>query len=272
MKIDGIQIQRDKNDGINDIVKGVSIDLKRKTKFPVEINITNDLDKAIEKVKKFVESYNKFIDYHRSLVKSDRVNKPGGHYRSKNGRQKRRKNGLFVGDMSMISLESRIKRTVNNAYPNMADKPIKIMAQLGVSTGKVNSVWDKIKAGKLVIDETLLKKKIVDNPEGVRMFFGSDSDGDKRPDTGMAYTLVNNLRPYISSGKNIIATKIDSENTSIKMASDRIERKEMHIKRKEESLRKKFGAMERAISGTNSTKNWMKQQFGGGGGGGKYSK
>ncbi len=263
IKIDGIEIVRDKNRGITDAVKGVTLDLRRASKRTVELNITHDVEKAIKKIETFVTAYNKYLSYHKYLIKTDRTSKPGDYSTGPMGRKKRRKNGLFVGDMTIMSLENNVRRTVNNAYTSMATKPIRILPQLGVSTGKINSSWQKIKEGKLVVDKAQLKKAIIENPEGVRMFFGADSDGDRRPDTGMAFTLVRNLRPYIMSGKNIIRTKIDLENNSIKLVNERIERKQMHIKKYEEKLRKKFTAMEKAISGSKATKNWLNNQFGG---------
>jgi flagellar hook-associated protein 2 len=131
-----------------------------------------------------------------------------------------------------------------------------------VSTGKINAAWESIKMGKLVIDEPLLTKTIRENPEGVLYFFGSDTDGDNRMDTGMAYKLEKVLKPYVMSGSNIISNKIQLETTSIKLANERIKRHQDHLAKYEEKLRKKFSRMERSISESKYQKNWMNQQFG----------
>ena len=122
--------------------------------------------------------------------------------------------------------------------------------------------WETIQQGKLVIDEAELRKAIIENPEGVRMFFGSDYEGDNRVDSGMAFSLVRTLTPYISFGKNIIETKIELEDNSIKLANERIQRHEAHLKQFEEKLKKKFAAMEKSISGSKSQQNWLNQQTG----------
>jgi len=176
--------------------------------------------------------------------------------------------GLFVGDMTMMRLESTLRMTVTGAYPNGADRPIKMLAQMGVTTGAVNAAWESIKSGKLVIDEPMLRKAIMENPEGVLMFFGSDTDGDDKPDEGMAYKVTYVLKPYIQPGKNIIAAQIENEDSSIKIADDSIKRHEDHLRKYEEKLRTKFAHMEQAISETNAQKQWMKQQMGGMSGGG----
>ncbi|HNX23261.1 MAG TPA: flagellar filament capping protein FliD, partial [Spirochaetota bacterium] len=155
------------------------------------------------------------------------------------------------------------------AYPSREEKPVKMFNQMGVSTGKINSSWQTIKEGKLVMDEDELRKVILENPEGVKSFFGSDTDGDNKIDNGMAYTLVKTIDPYISSGKNIIATKIEFEDDSIKMANEKIKQQETHLKSFEEKLRKKFATMEKSISGSKAQQNWMKGQMGGNSGGGE---
>lgn len=259
LKVEGLEIERDRNEGLSDVIKGVTLNLKRKSEYPVELKVSPDLDKPVLKIKEFVDSYNKYIDLHKALTKAVKVEKPGES-------DKLQESGLFMGDMALVRLENSLKTTIGASYPARVDKPVKMFNQMGVSTGKVNSSWDSIKEGKLVVEEDELRRVIVENPDGVKEFFGSDIDGDNRTDNGMAYTLVKTLNPYISSGKNIIESKIDFEDNSIKMANERITRQELHIKQFEEKLRKKFAVMERSISGAKSQQNWMKNQMGGGGG------
>lgn len=259
LKVEGLEIERDRNEGLSDVIKGVTLNLKRKSDYPVELKVSPDLDKPVLKIKEFVDSYNKYIDLHKALTKAVKVEKPGES-------DKLQESGLFMGDMALVRLENSLKTTIGASYPARVDKPVKMFNQMGVSTGKVNSSWDSIKEGKLVVEEDELRRVIVENPDGVKEFFGSDIDGDNRTDNGMAYTLVKTLNPYISSGKNIIESKIDFEDNSIKMANERITRQELHIKQFEEKLRKKFAVMERSISGAKAQQNWMKNQMGGGGG------
>ena len=261
LKIDGLEIERDKNDGLTDVVKGLTLSLKKKSENPVELKTIQDIDKPIQKIKVFIDSYNSYMELNKNLTKTVKVDKPGQS-------EKLDESGIFVGDMMLVRLENSIKTTVGGAYPSREDKPIKMFNQMGVSTGKPNSSWETIKEGKLVMDEDELRKAILENPEGVKSFFGSDTDGDNKTDNGMAYTLVRALDPYISSGKNIIATKIEFEDDSIKMANEKIKKTEVHLKSFEEKLRKKFAAMERSISGSKAQQNWMKGQMGGNSSGG----
>jgi len=83
----------------------------------------------------------------------------------------------------------------------------------------------------------------------------------------MGYMVENLLKPYVSTGKNLIASKIELEDTSIKSADDRITRHQEHLKKYEEKLRKKFATMEQSISGAKSQGDWMKNQMKGAEGG-----
>ncbi|HRX47963.1 MAG TPA: flagellar filament capping protein FliD [Spirochaetota bacterium] len=259
LKVEGLEIERDRNEGLNDVIKGVTLNLKRKSEYPVELKVSPDLDKPVQKIKDFVETYNKYLELHKALTKAVKVEKPGES-------EKLQESGLFMGDMALVRLENSLKTTIGASYPARVEKPVKMFNQMGVSTGRVNSSWESIKEGKLIVEEDELRRVIVENPDGVKEFFGSDIDGDNKTDNGMAYTLVKTLNPYISSGKNIIESKIDFEDNSIKMANERITRQELHIKQFEEKLRKKFAVMERSISGAKAQQSWMKNQMGGGGG------
>ncbi len=254
INVDGIDITRDRNNGISDIIEGVTLDLKRPSDRTVSIDVSHDYEACIDKIKKFVESYNKYLDFHAQLIKTEKINKPGE--KTREGR------GPFVGDMSIVRIESSLRRVVNSAYPSKAEKPVKMFPEMGVNTGDINADWESIKQGKLLVDETKVQETLRANPEGVKDFFGSDNDGDNRTDNGMAFTVVNTLKPYLSTGKNIITSKMDLEDENIKLANDRIERQEDHVKNYEEKLRKKFSAMEQSISGSKAQQNWLKQQTG----------
>ncbi len=258
LKINGVDIVRDKNTGISDAIEGVTLNLRRASEHPVTITIESNTKNAIEKVKKFIEAYNSYLDFSAELTfveRSGRDESPG---------RKNMKTGLFIGDMTILRLENTVKTSVTNAYPSKAEEPIKVITQLGISTGALNADWETIKTGKLVLDENKLSEVVASNPDGVKEFFGSDTDGDTRIDNGMAYKLQQALKPYTMPGKNIIQAKIDYESGSIKLTDERISRHQEHLRQYEDKLRRKFSSMERSISGSKAQGNWLKQNMGGG--------
>lgn len=258
INVDGIDIVRDKNTGIADAVKGLTLNLKRASDHPVTLTIEANTKNASEKLKKFVDSYNAYLEFSGELTVVERAN------RTDKASRKSAKTGMFVGDMTILRLENTIKTAINSAYPSKAEEPIKILNQLGVSSGALNAEWETIKTGKLTLDEAKFSEVLVANPDGVKEFFGSDTDGDTRVDNGFAYKLQQILRPYVMSGKNIIQARIDYETDAIKLTDERISRHQDHLTQYEDKLRRKFSAMERAISGSKAQGNWLKQNMGGG--------
>jgi flagellar hook-associated protein 2 len=258
MKVDGVDIERDKNEGIVDVIKGVTLNIKGANENEkVILTIDNDIDKAIGKIKKFVEVYNKYLEMHSQLTRSVKTEKPDDFDKVKSD------SGLFVGDMTLVNLQNQLRTTVSNAYPSRTERPIRIFSEVGVSTGAINSAWETIKEGKLVVDEDKLRTQIVENPAGVRDLFGSDNDGDNRIDNGLGYTVEYVLDPYVRPGKNIIAAKISYQDDEMKNTDERIARLQEHVKSYEQKLRTKFANMEKAVSGAKSQKEWLKQQSGG---------
>ncbi len=256
IELDGVELVRDKNNNINDIIKGVELTLKRSSNDPVTLTIEPDIEKSVDKIKKFVKAYNDYLDLNGKLTRTTNIVKPDNFAKSKNDI------GLFVGDMTILRLENSLKTAIGDSYPSRNENPIKILVQTGISTGAINAEWESIKEGKLVIDEAKLKNTIENNPGGITDFFGSDTDGDSRIDNGLAYRIETYLRPYLMSGRSVIANKIDVENESIKSTDNRIDRHKEHLKKYEEKLRIKFASMEKSVNETKSQGNWLKMNMG----------
>jgi len=255
MKVDGVEVVRDRNDNLTDVLKGVTLSLKGVSERPVSITVEPDIGNAIDRIKKFVESYNNYLEFTKALTKAVKVEDAGEYRNSLSGK------GLFMGDLTLLRLENTLKSTISNAYPNRMEEPIKMITQMGISTGAINADWETIKEGKLLVDESKLKEVIMDNPDGVAEFFGSDNDGDNRVDNGLAYQVNYILKPFSASGKSIIQSKIDLEDNSIRMTSERIERRREHLKKYEAKLRSKFAAMEKALTGAKKQQKWMELQM-----------
>ncbi|TFH38629.1 MAG: hypothetical protein E4G96_10220 [Chrysiogenales bacterium] len=263
ISVDGIEVTRDRNDNLTDIIKGVTLTLKRVSTEEVKLAVEPGADSGVEKIKKFIEDYNRYLEFNQTITKAGKSEKPGEYKNTIT------ETGLFVSDMTLVRLQGSLSMVINGAYPGGGEEPIRLLTQMGVSTGAINAEWETIKTGKLVVDEASLRRAITENPDGVAAFFGVDTTGDDKMENGMAYKVVYVLRPYVSSGKNIIAAKLELEDNSIRLADESIKRHEDHLKKYEDKLRTKFGRMEQAITQTNSQQQWMKNQFGGGSSGQK---
>lgn len=258
-KIDGVEVSREKNDNITDVMKGVTLNLKgANPKKTVNLKVDHDFDKAKKKINEFLENYNNYVKFHTELTKAAITKKAGDYKEAKS------QHGIFVGDMTLMRLRNSLATAVGSAYPSRADKPIKLLSDAGISTGKVNASWEDIKKGHLQLEEEKLIDKIKKNPEGLKDLFGADTDGDNRVDSGFGFRMNFLIKPYIKSGKNIIASKIELQDDSIKRSNERIVKLERHVDAYEKKLKKKFANMEKVMSGAKAQRNWMNQQQKGG--------
>ncbi|MCU0821016.1 MAG: flagellar filament capping protein FliD [Spirochaetes bacterium] len=257
LNVDGIEVVRDKNSELNDIIKGLSISLRGVSGNPIIITVEPDLEKSINKIKGFVKAYNDYLEINKSLTRAEKTSKPDDYNNIKD------KSGLFVGDMTILRLENYLKRSVGEAYPSRASTPVKILSQTGVSTGEVNAEWESIREGKLVVDEDKLRNVVSENPDGVTEFFGSDTDGDSKIDNGLAYRMEYILKPYLVAGNNVLVSMVKLEEGNMSGIDEKINKHKDHLKKYEEKLRIKFTAMERSISGSKAQRAWMQNQLGG---------
>ncbi|MCL1910949.1 MAG: flagellar filament capping protein FliD [Leptospirales bacterium] len=264
--VDGTEVSRDRNTELSDVIKGLNLNINSVSQSPVIIKVEQDIEKSIDKIKIFVESYNRYVDLHLNLTKVDvsksKTFKPAEFKKRENDYIKNEnQNGLFVGDATITRLDNSLRAIISSSYPNRAENQIKVLSQIGVSTGNSNSVWSSIKEGRLVIEEETLREVVSENPEGVRMFFASDTTGSGKEDGGLAFNMVKQLDAYVGSGRNIISTRIGLENDSIKSTNERITRKEDQVRQYQNKLKAKFSTMEKAVSGANAQKTWMNQQM-----------
>ena len=257
LNVDGIEIIRDKNSELNDVIKGLSINLRGVSERPITLTIEPDIEKSVNKIKGFVKAYNDYLELNKGLTKAEKTSKLNDYNNIKD------KSGLFVGDMTILRIENYLKRAVSEAYPSRASNPIKVLSQTGISTGEVNAEWESIQEGKLIVDENKLNNLIAENPEGITEFFGSDTDGDNKIDNGFAYRMEYVLKPYLVSGNNVLVSMVKLEESNISGIDDKINKHKDHLKKYEEKLRSKFTAMEKSISGSKAQRAWMQGELGG---------
>ena len=131
------------------------------------------------------------------------------------------------------------------AYGAGDEFPVKLLSQLGISTNasSSSSIDSSRLRGYLEIDEKILEKALQDNIEGVKSFFGFDSDGDVIVDSGLAYSIYEYLNPYTQRG-GIFFTRMTGVEDKIKAIEKKIIVYDKKLAQKEAELKRKYGAME----------------------------
>ena len=240
--VDGIRIEKESN-VIDDVIKGVTLTLKKETKQEETLSIEPNTDFMKEKIIEWVGHYNNMIDF---IVNETKINREGGE------------NGTFAGDTAFMMLHNTIQRFMQSTY---GEGPYKMLAQLGISTGKPGNTPTQ-KGGYLEIDEAMLDKALKENPAKVKEFFGFDSDGDKIPDNGIGQRLFDYLKGMTNFSDGTIKKRTDYFSTLITGNQKRIETLNRQLEIYRDNLIYKFAVMENLISKLKSDGNYISTYLG----------
>lgn len=184
----GATIEYDSNN-IN--ILGIDINLKAAAPGVIEqLNVSTDIDGAVDKIKEFVDEYNKLVDNLNTKLNEKQYR----DYRPLTDEQRadmkeedtklwdqKAKSGLLRGDSSISSMlgtmRSGLYESVNDMVLDEGTGEYKAVAgttaslyEFGITTGNYRD------NGKLTIDEDKLRKALTDNPDKViKTLFKSSS-------------------------------------------------------------------------------------------------
>lgn len=255
LTIDGVPIERKSNKGIKDVIEGVNLELYRVSNQELEVVIKKDGIKAKKHVETFVKAYNELLEYYYIVSKHAKSGSPGEY------KDLKKEQGVLANNSSIRTLITGLKFKVSNTYPAIQEPYIRVMSSIGVSTGKIGTDWDKIKQGYLQIDNKQLEAMLTKNPRAVKEFFVIDSNGDKRPDNGFAYTTHRYLRPYTRGTGGIISRQADNKRDKIKDIDKKVVKLEEHAGKYATRLRHKMGRMQTEVKRNKTYGNMIKNRL-----------
>jgi flagellar hook-associated protein 2 len=248
IEIDGIEVIRESNE-IDDVIQGVSLNLRRPGDFPVEIDITPDREAVKNTIIEFVGYYNQLISQINIYTGRDESVVNELDYLSDDEREKALEQlGLFQGESSLTQMKTRMQRIMMDPYTTREGSELSLLAQAGISTN--SAAGGGLRAsrlrGYLEIDEGALDTTLETRLQGVKDLFGYDSDGDLVVDQGAGFSIDEYIRPYVQTG-GIITYKTSAIDGQIDRSDSRIESLERSLERKEQQLRREYGMMEGAL-------------------------
>ncbi|WP_419741876.1 flagellar filament capping protein FliD [Paraclostridium dentum] len=224
-----------------------------------DITSKEDVQPAVDNMKKFVEDYNKIMDKIYSLVtqKANKDYPPLTEEQKKDMSEeeikvweKKAKDGLLRNDSEMRSFIDKMQSSIFGDNVNFLN-------ECGLTSHE-----DYTKKGQLSLDEEKFKKALQNNSEKVYEVFagGNDSVLEKMKDT---------MYDYVGTSSSVFAKKAGLEKTSSvvnNFYSEQIKRQEESIKLlqrkmddKENKLYKQFGQLEASMNKLNSQMNYFAQ-------------
>ncbi len=246
----------------------------KKTDTPITFDVTNNSDEVVERVKQFIDEYNEIIN----LISTKTSEKPNRDYAPLNPEQQdemkeeeiknwtaEAKKGILFGDRNMTT----VLRNMRGAMSGLTDVSSITLSSIGISAASMDT------SGKLVLDETKFKEKLLENPDEIANLFTSlSSNTGTDAKSGIALQLQSILRAnvgtYGTTGILIDEAGLSNSLTSDKnYISDKIEEyddKMAELKKSLETERQRywnqFTALETSLNKLNMQSSWLTDMMG----------
>ncbi|WP_168123422.1 flagellar filament capping protein FliD [Paenibacillus sp. HB172176] len=273
IKFNGIQTTYPSN---TMTIAGLTFTAKQESTEIATVEVSQDIDSIVDKIKNFVDKYNSLISDVDAKVseKRDRDYAPLTDAQREEMSEdeikrweEKAKAGMLSNDSILSGGMNALRRVLTDTVGGLPSGQLNSLAAIGISnTNIVGSTISGSYAdgGKLYIDETKLKAALADNPDEVMALFTTDvTDSANDGIAAKLYDKASNLFQQITD-KAGASTSIESnyllgkENLQI---ADQITSLTTRLQDLEDRYYKQFTAMETYINQMNSQSNWLAQQF-----------
>ncbi len=251
-KINDVEVERTKNNNIDDVIKNVSINLKQPTEKALRFNIDFDKEKISDNVISFISNYNRSVQLMAEVQKTAKTTEPGKY--------KAEDKGILSGDISVMNIRSKMRALMIAPYPTSISNRLALAMQAGISTGKFNTAMDDIRMGLLKFDREMFMKMFEQYPQATAELFGSDTDANKIIDNGLGYKMHDFLFNVTRVKSGIVIIMVDKTKNDVTLKEKEIAQKEKTVSAYEDRLKQQFLNMDKNMSGLKQQQKWLEQQ------------
>lgn len=217
---------------VTDLFPGLILDVKREepgTKINVKIDY--DVEKTMDVIKKFVETYNKVNEFIDKQFQLD---------------QATNKAGALSKDNSLRTLRRALQSSIQFSVPG---KKYQTLADAGISTDP--------KTGGLKYDETKVKQALTEDYPGVaKLFIQTDES------TGLGIRMSDSVRAIQNQQSGVLPSKEREYKRILDNFDKDIAFKTRHAKQREDAIRRQFTVVEQLINGMNAQGQVLQQRLG----------
>lgn len=225
-----ITITSSKNE-INNLINGVTIDLKETTTDPVVIQVKPDYESIKQKVHNFADAYNNLVDKIKTYTDYDVDTDTAGP--------------LF-GDSGVNMLKEELFNIISTSV-DVPGSSLKNIFQLGVHLNA---------EGKLEVRDYELDYVLRSNFDDVKRMFSGDSD---HPGLTQKITdQINNMTDGTTGVIPLIQSKYENQ---LNLLKEEYNKTQKEIDREIERMREEFLRMEKAKAELQSIQNTLKSYF-----------
>ncbi len=266
MSVDGIDVTRPSN-AIDDVLPGVTLNLKAPSDSPVTLTVKHDVEGIKKQVMDLVGAYNRTITQIDVLTRKDpQVIEDASYLTDEEKKKAQEDMGLLMGEISLMQLKNSLQNIMMNPYSTSLGRDMRLLAQIGISTdarapGAVTLDRTKLR-GYLEIDEAKLTAAIEQHPEAVKQLFGNDTTGGLVINSGAAFSLDTQLRPYVET-TGIYPQRVTNLDAQIARNSRSIDDYKAKLDDYLAELKRKYGQMQSSLDAlqknSQSLQNFNKQ-------------
>jgi flagellar hook-associated protein 2 len=279
INLDGVDLTQSANtftiSGVTYNLKSVSLtNPDTKALIPTSVNVKADIEKTIDAVKSFIDTYNSFISVINKELKEDRYR----DYLPLTSEQKsamkeseitawenKARSGILRNDSILSMALTTMRRNISTPISGLTGKYTSA-SSIGIRTGSYIDSDGKLtteygNGGKLYVDEDDLRAALEEDPDIVYKIFGNTEST-----TGVGGRLYDQLDdvlkqlrteagyPNTTDTTSNLAKRLQSYTKQLSAMSDQLEMMETRYYRQ-------FDAMEAALAQLNRQSSWLSQQF-----------
>lgn len=252
LEVEGILVERESN-SIDDIIPGVTLDLRRESDEEIELQIEPDLDLVKESLIEWVGWYNQVIRDVNILTRNNpEIIDEIEYFTDEERETYTERLGLFQGDSTLNTLRQRLQNLTSSSYETRDGRELALLSQLGISTnasrgGAGQGVNFTNLRGYLEVNEEILDQSLERHFLAVKDLFGRDSDDDLLVDQGVGYQIDQFVQSFVGIG-GIVTNRSSGYDSLISNTNDDIRDYEEHLEDYEAEVRRDFATMEAAIN------------------------
>ncbi len=231
--VDGITITGDTNT-FSEAIEGVTLTMSDADNGATTTNLSVSQDEAAvsNKIQSFVTVYNDLM----SFISTQSKSADGSA-------------GILNGDVSINMIKRRLQGFLTTRVSGT--ETLQALSQLGLETQK---------DGTIKVDTEELGTAIKDNLDDVIKILAGHGSGATEVD-GVAEQLKDYLDDMTSSTDGILTSRKQSNDMRMKRIDTDIERIEMRLVKREETLMRQFNALEELVNLMNSQSDYLTQQM-----------
>ena len=254
-------------------ISGISYTLKKEPLLPTDspvkatVSVTTDIDKAVENVKAFIDSYNATLasvyseineKYNKNYAPLTSEQKSSMSDEDIKAWEKTAKTGLLSNDSILRSLTTELRGNIATPISGVTSK-YNSMSAIGITSGKY------YENGKLYLNETQLRTALQEDPSVLSNLFATD--GDDAAKDGVAVRIYDSLKvamDQINKSAGVLSGSKDTESAIAKeltQINKNITSTSARVSAMQVRYYKQFDAMETMLQRMSQQSSWLSQQF-----------